>query len=38
VVDGQSADGTAGILRSYHDNPKLRWISEPDAGIYDAMN
>lgn len=38
VVDGHSTDGTIEILKSYRDNPKLRWISEPDAGIYDAMN
>jgi acetyltransferase-like isoleucine patch superfamily enzyme len=46
VVDGASTDGTVGIIRSYDGrvksgefpNATLRWISEPDAGIYDAMN
>jgi glycosyltransferase involved in cell wall biosynthesis len=38
VVDGRSDDGTTKILKNYRNNPKLRWISEPDAGIYDAMN
>lgn len=37
VVDGGSTDGTLDILRGYH-NPALRWISEPDKGIADAMN
>lgn len=37
VVDGQSTDGTIDILRRYDDSIAC-WISEPDAGIYDAMN
>ncbi|KAA5548763.1 glycosyltransferase family 2 protein [Adhaeribacter rhizoryzae] len=37
LVDGQSTDGTLDIIRSY-DHPSIRWISEPDKGIYDAMN
>ncbi len=37
VIDGGSTDGTAEIVRSY--GPKIaRFISEPDKGIYDAMN
>ena len=37
LVDGQSTDNTLDIIRSYaHAN--IRWISEPDKGIYDAMN
>lgn len=37
VVDGASTDGTLDLLRECtHAN--LRWISEPDKGIYDAMN
>lgn len=37
VVDGDSSDGTIAWLR---DNDDLidYWMSEPDAGIYDAMN
>lgn len=37
VADGGSKDGTVGLLRSH---PQLitRWLSEPDAGIYDAWN
>jgi glycosyltransferase involved in cell wall biosynthesis len=37
VIDGASKDGTLEIVRS-HDNPQIRLISEPDKGIYDAMN
>ncbi len=36
LVDGASTDGTLDILRA-HDRA-IRWISEPDRGIYDAMN
>jgi putative colanic acid biosynthesis glycosyltransferase len=37
IIDGASSDGTLDILKAYqHD--QLRWISEPDQGIYDAMN
>ena len=40
VVDGASTDGTAEFLKSIEPrfNGRLRWVSEPDAGIYDAMN
>jgi glycosyltransferase involved in cell wall biosynthesis len=37
VVDGASTDGTVDVLRA-HARPGLRWTSEPDGGIYDAMN
>ena len=37
IVDGESTDGTRSILEQW-DMPWIRWISEPDAGIYDAMN
>lgn len=36
VIDGASTDGTLEILQSFGD--KISWISEPDGGIYDAMN
>lgn len=36
VVDGASKDGTVDILKKYAD--RIRYISEPDRGIYDAMN
>jgi glycosyltransferase involved in cell wall biosynthesis len=37
VVDGGSADGTVEILERYNDSLAY-WVSEPDRGIYDAMN
>ncbi len=36
VVDGGSKDDTCAILSSYEGS--IRWQSEPDKGIYDAMN
>lgn len=38
VIDGGSKDGTLDIIKKYASNSKLHWISEPDNGIYDAMN
>ncbi|HXM94764.1 MAG TPA: glycosyltransferase family 2 protein [Candidatus Dormibacteraeota bacterium] len=37
VVDGGSIDGTLEHLRRL-DRPNCRWISEPDEGLYYAMN
>lgn len=37
VIDGGSKDGTIGIIKKY-ENSVSKWISEPDHGIYDAMN
>ncbi len=37
VIDGASSDGTVAIL-GRHSRHITRWISEPDRGIYDAMN
>lgn len=37
VIDGGSTDGTLEILAEY-DADIDRWISEPDGGLYDAMN
>jgi glycosyltransferase involved in cell wall biosynthesis len=37
VVDGNSKDRTVEIIKSY-DSFISKWISEPDKGIYDAMN
>lgn len=36
IVDGASTDSTISILQAHA--PAICWISEPDGGIYDAMN
>ncbi len=40
VIDGGSTDGTVPIVSSYEQsmNGRLKWISEKDHGMYDAMN
>ena len=38
VVDGGSNDGTAEFLEKLNGEFNLRYISEKDKGIYDAMN
>jgi len=38
VVDGGSNDGTQEFLENLCGNYHLRFVSEPDNGIYDAMN
>lgn len=45
IVDGGSTDGTIDIIKHYEsvisrrgDSFVFRWVSEPDCGIYDAMN
>lgn len=40
IVDGASKDNTMAIVREYEPQfgGRLHWISEPDMGIYDAMN
>lgn len=37
VIDGGSTDGTVEIIKKYADRIAY-WVSEPDKGIYDAMN
>lgn len=40
VVDGASSDNTLDIIKEYEPRfgGKMRWISEKDKGLYDAMN
>lgn len=39
VVDGASTDGSVDVIKKYEPHfACLKWISEPDKGIYNAMN
>ena len=39
VVDGASTDGSVEIIKKYKSQfAHLKWVSEPDKGIYNAMN
>lgn len=40
IVDGASSDGSVDIIKQYDKrfNGRMRWTSEPDTGIYNAMN
>lgn len=40
IVDGHSQDNTVDIIKEYEPlfHGRLKWISEKDKGIYDAMN
>jgi len=40
IIDGSSKDTTVDIIKENesHFNGRMKWISEPDKGLYDAMN
>ncbi len=38
IIDGASTDNTAEIIKQYAGKYPIKWISEPDSGIYNAMN
>lgn len=38
IVDGGSTDSTLAILKKYQDTYNMRWISEKDNGMYDAIS
>lgn len=39
IVDGASTDGTKEVIETYAAQHKnVRWVSEPDEGIYNALN
>jgi glycosyltransferase involved in cell wall biosynthesis len=41
IVDGGSKDSTVDIIRQFAETAmpgKVKWITEPDKGLYDAMN
>ena len=37
IVDGASTDHTLDIIRKYEDKYPMRWVSEKDGGMYDAI-
>ena len=37
IIDGGSTDGTVGVIKKYEDKI-ASWVSEPDNGLYEAMN
>ncbi len=37
IIDGASTDGSVDVIRAYSEHVSY-WVSEPDNGIYDAMN
>jgi len=43
IIDGASSDGSVDVIKLYEENPLYEkkidyWVSEPDSGIYNAMN
>ena len=40
VIDGASTDGSVEVIRSFEATfgERMKWITEPDKGIYNAMN
>lgn len=40
IIDGNSTDNTTDTIKEYEPmfNGRLKWISEPDNGLYEAMN
>ncbi len=39
VIDGASTDGSVEVIKKYESQfAHLKWLSEPDTGIYNAMN
>ena len=40
IVDGASTDGSVDIIRKFAESlgDHVRWVSEPDKGVYNAMN
>ena len=38
IIDGASTDGSVDIIKRYSETGAINWVSEPDSGIYNAMN
>ena len=38
IIDGKSSDDTAAVVRRWQSSLPITFVTEPDGGIYDAMN
>lgn len=38
IIDGGSSDNSVDLIRAAAAKRPIKWVSEPDGGIYDAMN
>lgn len=38
IIDGASSDNSVDIIQEYIKNHPIKWISESDTGVYEAMN
>lgn len=38
IIDGASTDNSVEIIRGAESKRPIKWVSEPDSGIYNAMN
>ena len=38
IVDGASSDGSSDLIAAISSDHRVKWVSEPDSGIYNAMN
>lgn len=39
IIDGASTDGSVEVIKKYEPQfARMKWVSEPDKGIYNAMN
>jgi glycosyltransferase involved in cell wall biosynthesis len=38
IIDGSSKDGSVGLIKAYAAKNNIQWVSEPDSGIFNAMN
>lgn len=38
IIDGSSTDDTLEVLKKYEGSYNMRWVSEPDNGMYEAVN
>lgn len=38
IIDGASEDGSVDVVKSFEEDRRIKWVSEPDDGIFHAMN